>query len=196
VSNPLPKSRSEGALARKLAVVGNTCSGKTSLARRLAADLDVPHVELDALFWRPGWEMAPLDEFRAEVDAATQGEGWVADGNYFSRLGESVLDRADLVVWLDPSLLTIFWRLLRRTVGRIRSREAMWGTNRETVRGAFLSRNSLFVWALRMHVRWRGERGKMIARFPHVRLRSGREADAWLRRYADAAPVARATPPV
>ena len=31
-------------------------SGKTSLARRLAAELNVPHVELDALHHGPNWD--------------------------------------------------------------------------------------------------------------------------------------------
>jgi adenylate kinase family enzyme len=183
-SSPCPKSRSEGAVLRRVAVVGNTGSGKTTVARTLAAQLDVPHVELDALNWRPGWEMAPAEEFRAQVDEATSGAGWVIDGNYFGRLGESVLEQADLVVWLDPPPRTILARLTRRTVARIRSGEEMWGTNRETLRGAFLSRNSLFVWALKMHVLKRAERGEVIARYPHVRLRSAREADEWLRRLA------------
>jgi hypothetical protein len=130
--------------------------------------------------------MAPVEEFRAQVDEATRGGGWVIDGNYFSRLGDSVLARADLVVWLDPPLRTILARLTRRTVARIRSGQQMWGTNRETLRGAFLSRNSLFVWALKMHFRRRAERGKVIARYPHVRLRSAREADEWLGRLGGA----------
>ena len=79
----------------------------------------MPHVELDALFWRPRWEMTPTDEFRAAVDGATSGAGWVADGNYFGRLGERLLREADVVVWLDPPLRTIMFRLVRRTLARI-----------------------------------------------------------------------------
>jgi adenylate kinase family enzyme len=156
------------------------------LARRLAAQLQVPHIELDALFWGPGWAMSPTDAFLRQVEDALRRESWVVDGNYFGRLGERVLAAADLVVWLDPPLRTIVWRLLRRTIARIRSRETMWGTNRETWRGAFLSRNSLFVWALKMHFRKRRERASVIVRYPHVRLRSGGEADDWLDRYVKA----------
>jgi adenylate kinase family enzyme len=173
--------REPGTAARRIAVVGNTGSGKTTLARRLAAQLGVPHFELDALFWRPGWEMAPTEQFRAQVTEVMRAEAWVIDGNSFGRLGERVLEQADLVVWLDPPLRTILARLTRRTAERIRSGEEMWGTNRETIRGAFLSRNSLFVWAMRMHFQKRAERGEVIARFPHVRLRSTREAEEWLR---------------
>jgi adenylate kinase family enzyme len=167
----------------KIAVVGNTGSGKTIFARRLAEALAVSHVELDALFWQPGWEPLPTEQFRARVERALGADGWVVDGNYFGRLGERVLAQADLVVWLDPPLGTIIVRLLRRTVARVRSNEQMWGTNRETWRGAFLSRESLFVWALKMHFRKRAERSKAIERYPHVRLRSPSEAAAWIDDY-------------
>jgi adenylate kinase family enzyme len=165
-----------------VAVVGNTGSGKTTLARELAMALDVPHIELDALFWRPDWETAPTEEFQAAVDNLIADNGWVVDGNYFGRLGERVLARAELVVWMDPPLRTIMIRLLRRTIARIRSREEMWGTNRETVRDAFFNRNSLLLYALKMH-RKRGERADVISRYPHVRLRSASETAAWLKSY-------------
>jgi len=36
----------------RIAVVGTSGSGKTTLARRLAAGLDLPFVELDAINWQ------------------------------------------------------------------------------------------------------------------------------------------------
>ena len=74
---------------------------------------------------------------------------WTA--NYTGKLGYIVLERADLVVWLDPPLPTVLRRLGARTVRRVRSGEELWGGNRETWRGAFFSRDSLFLWALKTH---------------------------------------------
>ena len=142
----------------------------------------MPHVELDALFWKPAWEKVDADEFRQVVDAVIARDGWVVDGNYFGRLGERVLERAELVVWMDPPLATIVFRLLRRTIARIRSQEEMWKTNRETFRDAFLSRNSLLIYAVKMH-RKRPQRAELIRRYPHVRLRSARASAAWVAGY-------------
>ena len=80
-------------------MVGNSGSGKSTVARALAASLDVPWIELDALFHLAGWQQLPPDEFVAAVDSRTSGEGWVVDGNYSDTL-DLVWSRADAVVWL------------------------------------------------------------------------------------------------
>jgi len=101
-------------LGRRIVVVGTTGSGKTTLAGELARRLEVPHVELDALHWEPGWTEAPTDLFRERVTHALSGEAWVADGNY-SAVRDIVWSRADTIVWLDYSLPTMLYRLARRT---------------------------------------------------------------------------------
>lgn len=40
---------------RRVAVVGNSGSGKSTFAAELARRLGVPWVELDAVFHQPGW---------------------------------------------------------------------------------------------------------------------------------------------
>jgi adenylate kinase family enzyme len=36
-------------------IAGTAGAGKSTLARRIAAALDIPHVEIDALFHGPQW---------------------------------------------------------------------------------------------------------------------------------------------
>jgi adenylate kinase family enzyme len=168
---------------RKIAVIGTTASGKTTVARRLAEHDGVPHVELDALHWGPSWSEPTAEEFRARVEEALPETGWVVDGGYHGKLGDLILERADLVVWLDPPLRTVLRRLWARTLERIRRGDELWGGNRETWRGAFLSRNSLFVWALTTHRGRRRRYGQRLARFEVVHLRSPQETEAWLRQY-------------
>jgi adenylate kinase family enzyme len=167
-------------LPPKIAVVGTTCSGKTTVARRLSEQHGVPHIELDALHWGPNWSEPSRADFRARVEEALTPDGWVADGGYHGKLGGLVLERADLVVWLDPPLRTIVARLSARTLRRIHGGEELWGGNRETWRGAFLSRNSLFLWALKTHRPRRQRYEQRLARFEVLRLRSAAETDAWL----------------
>jgi hypothetical protein len=94
-------------MAHRIAVVGVSGKG-TTLARRLAEQLDVPYTELDALCHRPGWVEASDEDFRRDVEAAmNHSDGWVLDGSYQWKLGDLVLQRADTIVWLDqPPMAT------------------------------------------------------------------------------------------
>jgi adenylate kinase family enzyme len=114
------------------------------------------------------------------VSAAIRTDGWVVDGNYRSKLGTLVLDHADTVVWLDLPLNVTMRRLLTRTARRVRTREELWGTNVDTWRGAFLSRDSLFWWQLKTHFRWRHRLPETLAAYSLVRLRSAREVERYV----------------
>ena len=170
---------------RRISVVGLSGSGKSSVARRAADLLDVTYVELDALHWNlPDWQMPPLDEFRARVDAATRRGGWVVDGNY-GKVRDIVWTRADTVVWLDLPLLTTIWRITARTIRRMRRRKMLWGGNRERVSSALFGRDSLWLYNIRTFRRRRGTYAKVSDRTEFgatrlVRLRKQREIEDWL----------------
>lgn len=171
----------------RVLIKGMSGSGKSTLAARLAACLGVPHVELDALHHGPNWQAASPAAFRAAVGAALDdARGWVVDGNYDSKLGLLVLERAELVVWLDLSLGLTLFRLFWRTSRRWLKREELWNGNRESLRTAFWGRDALFAWAVRSHFRQQREWPKRFAGRPLVRLRTPQEVEAWLAAFCSA----------
>jgi adenylate kinase family enzyme len=60
---------------------------------------------------------------------------------------------AHTVVWLDYPLWLIYWRLFRRSLKRIISREILWNNNRESFYSQFFAKDSLFVRAKQMYKR-------------------------------------------
>jgi len=119
----------------RVAVVGSSVSGKTTLAKRLEADIGLPHVELDAVNWQPGWGNLSVDdpdEFARRVDARLAGDLWVTDGNY-GTVRDLIWTRATHLVWLDYERSVIMPRLLKRSLLRALDSSELWeGTgNRE-----------------------------------------------------------------
>ena len=168
----------------RLVVVGVTGSGKTTTAMRLARLLNIPHVELNSLHWLPGWVEMETGAFRQSVAQALSGTTWVTDGNY-GKARDLIWSRATTLVWLDYPLPLILWQLARRTLKRIITRETLWNGNRETFRGAFFSRDSLFLWALKSYPKHRKRYPALLAspEFAHlqmIHLRSRQETENWL----------------
>jgi len=169
---------------RRIAVVGSTGAGKTTLAKTLAARFRYPHVELDALNWDAGWCMAPREVFRSRIASALALDAWVSDGNY-SVARDLVWGRADTLVWLDYPLRVILPRLIHRTIRRGVTGEELYNGNREHLTFLF-ARDSLVLWALKTHRRRRREYPTALAQpqFAHLavlRLRTPAETAAWLR---------------
>ena len=181
---------------RRIAVVGTTGAGKTTLARGLAQGLGLRHVELDALYWEPKWTPATTDAFRKRAAQALSGDGWVVDGNY-GQVRDIIWSRADTIVWLDYSLPVIFWRLVWRTFWRVGTQAELWNGNRERLREQFFSRDSLFLWALRTYRKRRGQYPMLFAQPEHahltvVHLCSPRATRAWLAGCATGGPTRKA----
>lgn len=170
---------------RRIVIVGPTCSGKSTLAATLAERLDMPFVELDALFWQRDWVESDDETFRAKLEQATAGTGWVTAGGY-RRVSEHVTwPRAETMIWLDFRLPLVLRRVLKRSWRRWRDKELLWGTNYERFWTQLYHRDSLLHYAIkthRMHRRW--WLGMMTdpqwAHLDFVRLRSPRETERWL----------------
>jgi adenylate kinase family enzyme len=138
----------------RVAVVGTSCSGKTTLAHRIATAKGIPHIELDAIHWLPHWTPLPIAEFRTAVEAIAANEEWVIDGNY-GKVRDIVWPRATDVVWLNLPFIRVVWRAFLRTSRRVITQEELFAGNRETLRLVLLDRDSILWWVIRTHHRRR-----------------------------------------
>ncbi len=144
--------------ARRIAVVGS-CSGvgKTTLARALAHKVGGIFVEFDSLRHGPNWTSTPDDEIRASLAPIVATERWTIDAIAEKQVGRLVLDRVELIVWLDLPPSVWIPRLARRSARRWLYREELWNGNRETLRGILVERDGVFPHAIRKYFFRRGE---------------------------------------
>ena len=173
---------------QRILILGRTGSGKTTLARQLSAAIDVPHVELDALYFGPNFSTVPLSLLRDRTSAAIAGDRWVTDGNK-SAVRDLVWPRADSIIWLDYPLVVSLWRLGKRALWRtsvLKAQAAETG-GKAGLPKQFLSAAKGVLTALRSHKGQRREYPRMFAEPENhhlavVRLRSPGATRRWLAR--------------
>jgi adenylate kinase family enzyme len=170
---------------QRISVVGNSGSGKTTVAQAIAAELSLPYLELDSVFHQPDWQPLDSEEFRRIVSEFTVAESWVVDGGY-SAVSDIVWARADTVIWVDPPRYRLLRQLVPRTLRRMATGTELWNGNRERWRYLFRREESvlLFAWTNHRRLRARYESAQADPENAHltfVRLRTPEETAALLR---------------
>lgn len=111
----LPHSFSLGFQLMRMIIVGNSGSGKTWLAKKLAKIDGCPVIHLDHIFWEPGGFDKPRasEEVTKMIGESKNQESWIAEG-VFGELAERFVERAQYFVWLDIDWPICRDRLLKR----------------------------------------------------------------------------------
>lgn len=117
---------------QRVLVTGLPCAGKSTLAKPLARALGGEHIEVDEYHYGPGWIVPP--DFEQVIAAKTAAACWVADDFGASEVRDLLWERADTLVWLDPSRRVAQYRAIKRTLRRLLTREPLAGGNREGLR--------------------------------------------------------------
>ncbi len=118
---------------QRIQLIGGSGAGKTTLGRRLAARLDLPFVDLDELFWEPGWREVGHAELARRLAPRLAGPGWVVAGNYNATTEAHLWPRLTHLVVLDLPYPLLLWRSVWRTLRRGLTGEACCNGNRESV---------------------------------------------------------------
>lgn len=106
----------------RVLIIGCGGAGKSTLARQLGEKTGLPVVHLDKLFWRPGWQSVPQEEFDGIIRREIAKEKWIMDGN-FNRTLPQRISRCDTVIYLDFSRIACLGGVAKRiltTYGTVR----------------------------------------------------------------------------
>lgn len=108
---------------QKIIVAGVSAGvGKSTFAAKLGEDLGLPVYHLDAYHWKPGWQEATKEEFKAAQQTMVEEERWIIEGNYSSTF-DIRMAQADTFIYLELPLVVCLYRVLKRwltNIGKVR----------------------------------------------------------------------------
>jgi len=105
----------DGFLKRILVLGVSAGAGKSTFARKLGQELDIPVIYLDGFYFKSGWKETTPEEFEAKQLHAARGERWIIEGNYSSTL-TCREDRADTIIYLELPLALCLYRVVKRRI--------------------------------------------------------------------------------
>jgi adenylate kinase family enzyme len=172
----------------RIVVVGNSGSGKSTVARELGEKLEFPVLELDSIYHQKGWEPLPEEEFRVKLAEFALNQEWVIDGNYTSLgMTDLIWPVADTLVWLDLPRWIVMPRIIWRTLKRAVTRQELWNGNREPITNftRLDPEKNIIRWSWTSHDKYRKRYEEALAgpetvHLRVIRLRSKAEVTAFL----------------
>lgn len=100
---------------KKIAIIGNAGSGKTTIAFALQKKLNLPLYHLDQYYWLPNWERLGLEKFTQIHDELCKKDKWIIEGSYLKLVAQRVA-HADVVIFLDMPRYWCIWNVIKRSV--------------------------------------------------------------------------------
>lgn len=170
---------------QKIIVVGTTSSGKSRLAAKIAAKLNIHHIQLDSLFWKANWGETPDAEFFEKIKKEIAHDQWVIDGNY-TRTRHITWKEADTIIWIDLPFWLTFYQNVSRSVQRAITQKELWeGTGNKESFAKMFSSDSIILWLLKTyHANIKKyEKDMSDPQYSHlkfIRLRSRREVEQFV----------------
>lgn len=102
---------------KKIRIIGSVGSGKTTLARKLSSELDIPYYELDNVVWKrhkSGDTKRTEREREEHLNSIIQTEHWIIEGVHSEDWVSSSFHHAELIIFLDTQYQIRTYRMIKR----------------------------------------------------------------------------------
>jgi adenylate kinase family enzyme len=90
----------------KISIIGAPGAGKTHIAKIIANELNLRHIEADQIFWSGA-------DLRSEVSKLIEEDNWIFEG-HMSKLADLVLPKSDKIIVLHGSNILSLARAVKR----------------------------------------------------------------------------------
>lgn len=99
----------------RICIIGGSGTGKTTLAKNLGKQLNLPVYYIDGIHHLKNWKIRDKDERDKIILEIINKDKWIIDGTYKSTLKHR-LEKADYVIYLDYSTFAQIRGILGRFI--------------------------------------------------------------------------------
>ncbi|MGT2950149.1 topology modulation protein [Streptococcus cuniculi] len=111
----------------KIAIIGYSASGKSTLASYLSKHYGISCLHLDKLRFLPNWQERPDEDMRSQLQTFLENDSWVIEGNYSDFYYQERMEDADQIILMAFSRWSCLYRAVKRYItyaGRVRESSA------------------------------------------------------------------------
>lgn len=104
----------------KIFILGMSCSGKSTLAKKLSLKYDIPHFEADDIYWKKKYSVKRTKEecYFELKRILEENKKWIIEG-VFIDITKPALEKADEIIFLDIPSYILFHRFFRREISKV-----------------------------------------------------------------------------
>lgn len=99
---------------KKIIILGNGGSGKSTLGEKLSKKLNIPVYHLDRLTFKTGWVRVDEKEFTEKLKNILSEENWIVEGWSYNTTIPMRLQAAELIIYLEFNVWLCNWYALKR----------------------------------------------------------------------------------
>lgn len=123
----------------KIAIIGYSGAGKSTMAKRLGEIYSCPVMYLDTVGFTANWQPRELEEAVAMAQDFLNQDSWVVEGNWTKFCYQQRLEDADKIIFFNFSRWVCLWGAIRRYIKyRGKTRESIGADCKEKLDWAFV----------------------------------------------------------
>lgn len=103
-------------MVAKISVIGNACSGKTTLSRRLALKYQLPLTHVDSIQFLSGMKLRDPAETRRILQDVSHQQQWIIDGLGPLKIIEDRFQKSDLIIFIQFPIWINYWWAIKRQI--------------------------------------------------------------------------------
>ncbi|MBS6381824.1 MAG: DNA topology modulation protein FlaR, partial [Streptococcus sp.] len=98
----------------KIAIIGYSSSGKSTLASFLGQHYNCEVLHLDKIHFTSNWKERTVNEMTDDISKFMLQKDWIIEGNYSACLYEERMREADCIIYFNFNRVNCLYRAFRR----------------------------------------------------------------------------------